>query len=150
MTAPEEVTEFLAQRRLAVVGVSRNPKDFTRGLFQELIRCGYDAVPVNPQAAEIDGRPCSRRVQDIAPPVDGALLLTRPDVTAAVVRDCAEAGISRVWMHQGAGIGAVSPDGVAFCRARGMRVVAGYCPYMFLPRAAWFHRLHGWLRRRFS
>ena len=140
--------DFLAQKRLAVVGVSRHPKDFSRGLFRELWRRGYDVVPVNPQADEVDGRRCFAQVQDIAPPVEGALLMTTPQVTEAVVRDCAAAGIGRVWMHQGAGVGAVSAAAVEFCQERGIRVVAGYCPYMFLPKAAWFHRLHGWLRRR--
>lgn len=139
--------DFLSHRRLALVGVSRHPKDFSRGLFRELCRRGYDMVPVNPEASEVEGRPCFRRVQDIAPPVDGVLLMTPPPVTETVVRDCAEAGIQRVWMHRGGGVGAVSKAAVQFCRERGIAVVAGECPYMFLPQAGWFHRLHGWLRR---
>ncbi len=144
----ELAEDFLAHKRLAMVGVSRQPQDFTRGLFRELCRRGYDLAPVNPEAAELEGRRCFARVQDIAPPVDGVLLLTSPRVTEAVVRDCAEAGVRRVWMHQGAGVGAVSEAAVRFCQEHGIAVVAGWCPYMFLPEAGWFHRLHGWLRRR--
>ncbi len=143
----ELAEDFLAQKRLAMVGVSRQPQDFTRALFRELCRRGYDVVPVNPEATEVEGRRCFARLQDIAPPVDGALLLTSPRVTDAVVRDCAEAGVRRVWMHQGAGLGAVSEAAVRFCEERNIAVVAGWCPYMFLPETAWFHRLHGWLRR---
>ena len=92
-TTRAQIDDFLAQKRLAFVGVSRNPKDFSRGLFRELQQRGYDVIPVNPQATELDGQPCWARVQDITPPVDGALLMTPPHVTNQVVRDCAEAGI---------------------------------------------------------
>lgn len=63
------------------------------------------------------------------------------------MRECAEAGVRRVWLHRGAGRGAVSDEAVAFCRAQGIAVVAGECPYMFLPKAGLLHRLHGLLRR---
>jgi predicted CoA-binding protein len=39
---------FLTHRRMAVVGVSRDPYDFSRTVVAELTRCGYDVVPVNP------------------------------------------------------------------------------------------------------
>jgi hypothetical protein len=64
-----------------------------------------------------------------------------------VVKDCAEAGIRRVWMHRGVGAGAVSPRAVAFCHEHGLSVVEGACPYMYLPGAGLVHRVHGWLQR---
>lgn len=142
----ETIEEFLAQKRIAMVGISRNPKDFSVMLFEELRRRGYDMVPVNPSAQEIQGRRCFARVQEIQPPVDAALLMTPPQVTDAAVRDCAEAGIRRVWMYSAGGQGAVSPDAVGFCRAQGIGVVPGECPYMFL-RPAGFHGLHGLIRK---
>jgi hypothetical protein len=45
------------------------------------------------------------------------------------------------------GPGAVSAAAVELCRLRGIRVVEGECPYMFLPAAGFFHRAHGFLRR---
>jgi uncharacterized protein len=112
----EIVDEFLAQKRIALVGISREPKDFSVTLFEELCRRGYDVVPVNPNTAEVLGRRCYARVQDIRPPVEAALLMTSPTVTDSVVKDCAEAGIRRVWMYRAAGKGAVSPEAVQFCR----------------------------------
>ena len=138
---------FLAQKRLALVGASRDPRNFSRYVFRELKQRGYDVVPVNPAGGEIDGQPCLPRVQDIQPPVDGALLMTAPAATVQVVRDCAKAGVQRVWMHRGTGEGAVSPPAVEFCRTHDIEVVAGECPLMFLPGTGWFHRLHGFFRR---
>jgi len=139
--------DFLAQRRIALVGVSRNPRDMSRSLFRELQKRGYDVVPVHPWLDSVDGVPCAKRVQDVRPPVAGALLMTPPAVTDAVVRDCAEAGIGRVWMHRGAGRGAVSPDAVRFCREHGIAVVDGACPFMLLPGAGLPHRVHGFFAR---
>jgi predicted CoA-binding protein len=147
MNTLAQIDSFLARKRLAVVGVSRNPRDFTRSLFQELRRRGYDVAPVNPDATEMDGQRCYARVQDIAPPVEGALLMTSPAVTELVVRDCHAAGIHNIWMYRAAGAGAVSPAALAFCQSQGMSVVAGECPFMFLPDTPWFHRFHGFCRK---
>jgi predicted CoA-binding protein len=147
-TAMDKAREFLALKRMALVGISRNEKDFSRGIYRELVRRGYDVVPVNPALAEVEGRPCRARIQDVRPPPEVALLLTSPERTEQVVRDCLEAGVRRVWMHRGVGPGAVSPKAVAFCEANGIEVAAGVCPFMALPGSAWPHRLHGFFRRR--
>lgn len=144
------IRRFLAERRMALVGLSRDPRDFSRGLLRELLARGYDVVPVNPHLPEVEARPCHPRVQEIWPPVKAALLLTPPYLTAHVVRDCAEAGVEMVWMHRGAGVGAVSAEAAAFCRARGIEVVEGACPYMYLPHAGLVHRIHGLVRRLFA
>jgi uncharacterized protein len=146
MTTRENINDFLSQRRIAVVGVSRNPKEFSRTLFAQFRARGFDVVPVNPHVAEIEGTPCYKRVQDIQPPVAGALLLTASQVTEQVVRDCAEAGIKRVWIR-GEGVGSVSPQAVAFCEQNGIVVVPGQCPFMFLPDTAIFHRMHGFVMK---
>src|SRR5512141_2413559 len=88
-----QIETFFAERRFAAIGVSRNPKDFTRMLVREFLSRGYDVVPVNPAANEIEGRPCFATVTEILPPVSAALLLTSADASRAVVRECAAAGV---------------------------------------------------------
>lgn len=146
-TTRRDIDDFLAQKRLAIVGVSRDSKDFSRALFRDLRKRGYDVVPVNPGVAEVEGERCFARLQEVTPPVQGALVLTPAAKSEQVTRDCAEAGISRVWLHRGAGTGAVSQEAVDFCRQHGMHLVAGHCPYMFLPETEFFHRFHGvWMK----
>ena len=143
------IQDFLAQKRIAVVGISKRPDDFSRYVFRELQRRHYDVVPVNTLGGTLEGRACYTRVQDISPPVDGALLMTPPEATDEVVKDCARAGVQRVWMHRGMGPGAVSADAVAFCRQHGINVVDGACPMMFLKRAGFAHALHRSLLKLF-
>jgi len=148
MSAMSTIQDFLAQHRIAVVGVSHNPKDFSRTLLNELRQRGYDVVAVNPELKDVDGEACFVRLQDIQPGVDGAILMTSPGVTKEVVHDCAEAGITRVWMYRaGTKGGAVSDEAIRYCVENGISVVPGECPFMFLPGAGWFHRTHGLIRK---
>jgi uncharacterized protein len=147
MAKMNEIQDFFRQHRFAMVGVSRGPQDFSRALFREFRQRGYDPVPVNPEAREIDGQPCFAHLQDVEPPVDSVLLMTSPAVTDTVVRECAAAGVKRVWMHRGGGKGAVSADAVKFCESNGIAVIPGECPFMFLPDGSWFHRFHGLIKK---
>ncbi|HEY6939303.1 MAG TPA: CoA-binding protein [Terriglobales bacterium] len=142
-TTQDDIRDFLAQRRIALVGLSRNPKDFSHVVFREMSQWGYDMVPVNPAGGELEHRRCFARLQEIDPPVAGALVMTAPRETERVVRDCAEAGVRRVWMHRGGGQGAVSKQAADFCRQNGIRLVEGYCPLMFLTGTPILHRVHG-------
>lgn len=146
-TTRKQIDDFLALKRLAFVGISSDPKAFSQVLWRELLDRRYDAIPVNPKASELDGRPCYARVQDIQPPADGALVITPPEATDQVVRDCAEAGIRHVWIYRGMGTGSASKAAVEFCEANGISVVAGECPYMFLPGSPFFHKLHGAVKK---
>jgi|SRR5579872_1057599 len=143
----DAIEDFLAHKRFAMVGISREAKDFSVSLFEELCRRGYDVVPVNPNTPNVLGKSCYARVQDIHPPVEAALLMTSPAHTEAVVADCAAAGIRKIWMYRAAGSGAVSEKAVEYCREHGMEVIPGECPFMFLPQAGGVHRLHGFFRR---
>ena len=147
MVSLDRIQDFLAQKRFAFVGVSRQPKDFSRSLFHEFRARGYDAVPVHPAAEAIDGVPCFRSLQEIDPPVDSVLLMTPPEVTDMLVRECAQAGIARVWLYRGGGRGAVSPSAVKFCEDNGIDVIPGECPFMFFPETGFVHRFHGFVRK---
>jgi len=150
MSSMAAIEDFLAQKRLAIVGVSRKPQDFSRTLFAELRQRGYDVVPVNSGADEIDGQTCFAHVRDIRPPVEGVLIMTPSAASKQIVEECADVGINRVWMYRAAGEGAVDPVAVAFCESHDITVIPGECPFMFLPHAGWYHRWHGGFRKFFG
>ncbi|WP_437975655.1 CoA-binding protein [Sorangium sp. So ce295] len=143
----EDVNEFLSHRRVALVGASHDDKDFSRMVMRELIDRGYDVVPVNPGGGVIEGRVAYAEVGEIDPPVEGAIVMTPPQVTEQIVRACAAAGVQRVWLHRGVGQGAVSAPAVQACQELGIRVVAGECPLMFLPNTGFVHRLHRFTKK---
>jgi predicted CoA-binding protein len=147
MSSMAVIQDFLAQKRIAVVGVSHDPKDFSRALLRSMRQRGYEAVAVNPTLTEADDAPCFARLEDVTPPVDGVLLMTTPAITDQMVEQCAKLHIPRVWMYRAGGQGAVSPQAVEYCGEHGISVVPGECPYMFLSGEHWFHRLHGFIKK---
>jgi len=150
MTLREEITDFLGRKRIAVVGVSTEAPSFSRGLFNEFAKRGYDVVPVNPKADEIEGRRAYKSVHEIEPKPEAVLIMTPAARTDEVVHECAESGVDSVWMYRApGGPGAVSESAVAFCREHGMHVIPGECPYMFFPNAG-FHAIHGFFHKLFS
>jgi hypothetical protein len=74
--------------------------------------------------------------------------MTSAAVTESVVRDCADAGVARVWLFRGGAKGSVSEEAVQFCNERGIAVVPGECPLMFLPGTGFIHRVHKWFHVR--
>ncbi len=148
VTTKQQVDDFLALKRLAVVGVSRDPKHFSYVLWQELRQRRYEAIPVNSNATELDGQRCYARVQEIEPPVQGVLVMTPAAAAEQVVRDCVEAGVHHVWLYKGMGPGgSVSQAAVGLCQEHGIELVAGHCPYMFLPGTPIFHGMHGFFKK---
>ncbi len=141
------IDEFLSHKRFAFVGASRKSNDFSRLLLREFLQKGYDPVPVNPHATEIEGKPCYPSVAEITPGVTAALLLNSSDTALTVVRDCAQAGISLIWAYGISGPNNISSDIVAACERHGIKLVPGYCPLMFFGETAWYHRWHGKLMK---
>jgi predicted CoA-binding protein len=150
MDAVQHAQRFLSLRRVALVGLSRNPHDFSHALLRALAGRGQDVVPVNPAAGteELAGRRVFPRLAAVSPPVEGALLLVPPAQADAVAAEAIAAGVRHLWFHRGVGAGAASPEALARCAAAGVEVVAGLCPFMVLPDESWPHRVHGWMRRR--
>jgi predicted CoA-binding protein len=132
-----DIDAFYAEKRLAVVGVSRNEKDYSRSVFAELRKRGYDVVPVNPNASEIDGVRCEAKLADITPAPDAALVLLPAGPAAQAMRECADAGIKRVWLRYNA------EGAEEISKRAGINLISGYCPFMFMPDTHFAHKIHG-------
>lgn len=141
------VQEFLRQKRIAIVGVSRDKRHFSRSVFGEFIKRGYDVIPCNPHGDEIDGIKVVGNVGEIQPAVDGVIIMTPPAMTIHILRDCQAAGIKRIWLHRGAGSGSVTEEALRFCHDHNMKVVPGFCPLMFLSDTSFVHRIHRFFKR---
>jgi hypothetical protein len=140
------VSEFLSQRKLALVGISRSGRKFGNAIVKDLTAKGYQIYSVHPTAAEIDGRPCWPSLLQLPEKVEGVVTVVPPSETEKVMRDVVKAGIPRVWMQQGS----ESPAALRFCEENGIRVVHGQCIMMFAEPTAFFHRVHRWIARMFG
>ena len=150
MTTLELIRQFLDEKRIAIIGASRHPKEFSRSLMAELQRRGVDVVPVNLHAPEIDGVACARSILEVTPKVSAAIIMTPKYALKQSILECISAGVTTIWLFGLKGPGEFPADMLELCANRGVKVIPGYCPYMFMDNAGWFHRLHGSFNRMFG
>ena len=137
----EAASAFLANKRVAVTGVSRHPKGHgSNAVYERLRGRGYDVFAVNPNADEVEGDRCYHDLRSIPGGVDAVVIGTRPETAEKTMRECAELGIKQVWMHRGPGSGSVSQKAADYGRQRGIAVIDGGCPCMFDPTADFGHK----------
>lgn len=140
-TMKEAAAEFLAHKRVAVTGVSRSAKDHgSNTIYKRLRDRGYDVFAVNPNADEVEGAVSYHDLKSIPGGVEAVVIATAPDKADDTMRECAELGITQVWMHHGPGPSSVSPTATAYGREHGITVIDGGCPLMFDPAADFGHK----------
>ena len=142
VTLADAAAGFLSSRRVAVVGVSREPGGQHGGnvIYTRMRERGYDVVAVNPHADTVEGDPCHPDLASIPGGVDAVVIATPADATPAVMAQCAELRIPQVWIHKALGPGSASPEAAAMGREAGLTVIEGGCPLMFEPCADGAHR----------
>ena len=140
-TINEAASSFLANKRVAVTGVSRHPKGHGSNVVYGRLRGrGYEVFAVNPNADEVEGDRCYHDLRSIPGGVDAVVIGTRPETAEKTMRECAELGIKQVWMHRGPGSGSVSQKAADYGRQQGIAVIDGGCPCMFGPTADLGHK----------
>jgi uncharacterized protein len=138
----EAASEFLAHKRVAVTGVSREPKSHgSNPVYKRLRERGYDVFAVNPNAKEVEGDRSYEDLRSIPGGVDAVVIGTRPERAEATMHEAADLGIKHVWMHWGPGGSSVSDAATSYGREHGITVIDGGCPLMFGPTADFGHKV---------
>lgn len=134
--------EFLAQKRIAVTGVSRSPKDHGANVVYKRLRDrGYTVFAINPHAEEVEGDRCYQDLASVPGGVEGVVIATSPAHADSTMREAVDLHIDHVWMHRGPGAGSVSEEATRYGRAHGVTVIDGGCPCMFDPTADTGHKV---------
>jgi uncharacterized protein len=134
------VQDFLAQKTVAVVGVSNKRETGCNSNYLKFKSAGYRVYPINPHIQEHKGDKCYPDLKSLPEKPGAVFILARPEVTESIVRECVELGVKHVWMHcmmgtkpgVAAGMSSVSPEAVELCRHNGISVIPGACPNQFL------------------
>src|SRR5512147_1685861 len=134
------VQDFLAQKKVAVVGVSDKRDTGCNVSYKTFKNKGYQVYGVNPRISTYEGAPCYPDLKSIPEKVDAVFILASPKVTEQIVQQCVDLGIKHVWMHcmmgtkpgLAAGMSSVSQLAVEMCKANGIAVIPGACPNQFL------------------
>jgi predicted CoA-binding protein len=146
MNDRKAIEEFVGQRTLAIVGVSRSGKKFGNTILRELKAKGYTLYPVHPQAETLDGERCYPNFQALPEKVGGVIVVVPPIQTEKVVQEAHQAGINKIWMQQGA----QSPAAIQYCQDNGISAVYGRCIMMFSEPVGMPHNIHRWFAKAFG
>lgn len=134
------VNEFLAQKHIAVVGVSDRRDTGCNAGYHRFKSSGYIVSAVNPRLTTFDGDPCYPDLKSIPEKPDAVFILANPIVTDQIVQQCVDLGVKHVWMHcmmgtkpgLAAGMTSVSQDAVRVCKENDIAVIPGACPNQYL------------------
>lgn len=134
------VQDFLAQKKIAVVGVSDKRETGCNAAYRKFKEAGYTVFPVNPRLSAFEGAPCYPDLKSIPDKPDGVFILTNPKIAEGVVQECVDLGVPRVWLHcmmgtkpgLGQAMTSVSAEAVRLCEENGITVIPGSCPNQFL------------------
>jgi len=138
----QAAAQFLALRRIAVTGVSRDPQEHGSNVVYKRLRDrGYQVFAINPNADRVEGDPTYPDLASVPGGVDAVVIGTRPDTAEQTVRECADLGVKFVWMHRAFGAGSVCAPATAYGRENGITVIDGGCPLMFDPAADRVHKV---------
>ncbi len=139
------VDDFLAQKRIAVAGVSRGGKSPANMIYEKLKREGHTVYAINPNAQEIGGEVVYADVKSTPEKPDGVVIVTNPALTEQIVKECAEANIPRAWIHSSVVHGSSITDAaIQYGESHGVKMIPGGCPMMFGETADFAHKGMCW------
>jgi len=119
----ETLEQFLAFRRIAVVGVSRSPNKYGHKIYFDLKSKGYEVYAVNPMLDKVNGDPCYPDLASLPGPVDVVNVVVPPKRGRQVVDECLKLGIERLWFQPGA----ESEELLQYCRENHLKIVHNQC-----------------------
>jgi predicted CoA-binding protein len=141
MNSKKLVEDFIAQKKIAIVGVSRKKTKFGNAIYKELKQKGYQVFPINPHIDAFEGDACYPDLYSIPEKVDAVVINVPPVQTEKVVKEAKQAGINRVWLQQGS----QSEAAVKYCEENRIDCVSNECILMFAQPSAFIHRAHRWV-----
>jgi predicted CoA-binding protein len=144
-TSLSTIEAFLAPRKFAFIGLSRDPKKFSRAVFKDLKAKGYEMYPVNPNLEEFDGVKCYKEIAELPNEVHHALFMTPKTNTADAVENAVHHGFTHIWIQQGA----ESEDAIGVANENGVRLVSKAC-IMMHTNPSGIHRFHRTLSKLFG
>ena len=131
----DEIVEILKMKRVAVVGMSRNPSKDAHRVPKYLYENGYEIYPVNPYADEILGLKVYKSLKDVPVKVDIVDVFRPSDEVFDVVKEAVEIGAKVVWLQKGI----YNKEAVEYAKKHGLKVVWNRC--MYIEHARLKHRL---------
>jgi len=139
------INDFLKPQSFAFIGLSRDPKKFSRTVFKELLAKGYIIYPVNPKMDDVEGVKCYHDVADLPETVRHGLFMTPKSSTAGAIENAIHHGFTDLWIQQGA----ETKEALEIANQNGINPVYGAC-IMMHANPSGVHKFHRFLSKLFG
>jgi predicted CoA-binding protein len=139
----QKIEHFIAQRHIAIAGISGNPGKFGNTIFKELKKQGYTLYPISRHLTEFEGVNCYPDVASLPAEVRGIVINTKPEQTEIIVRQAQEKGIRNIWLQQGASNTKIEAE----LANDNQNVISGQCILMFAHPTHFIHQAHIFIKK---
>ncbi len=146
MVTKRDIEKFLEPKKLAIAGVSRNPKKFGYQVFRDLKAGGYEVYPVNPNADKINGDKCYKSIKDLPADIKSILILTPKKETDNALREAINKGILNIWVQQMS----ETKDTIKIAEEYQKEIIHRKCIFMFAEPVAGVHNFHRFILKLFG
>ena len=89
-------------KKVAIIGVSEDERKYGHRIFADLLKSGYDVEGVNPKGGLVHKKELFTELSDIDPKPEIVVVVVPPEAGLEVLEECADLGITEVWMQPGA------------------------------------------------
>ena len=145
-TDKQKIEDFLKSKKIALAGVSRNKKKFGYISFKSLVEKGYNILPINPNANEIDDKKCFKSISDLPSDVESVLIMTPQNNTDEVLKEAIKKGIKNIWVQQMSN----TKNTIGIAEEYQKEIVIGKCIFMFAEPISGIHKFHRTLVKIFG
>jgi len=142
----DDTRKFMAQKNIAIAGVSRNEKKFGNAIFKELKSKGYKLFPLHSEMELFQGQSCYKDVASLPEEVSALIICTKPENTFDLVKAASEKGIQNIWLQQGA----QNDEAIIFAREKDINIIHRQCVLMFAEPVKSIHNFHRSINKFFG
>jgi uncharacterized protein len=110
-------------RNIAVVGISPNTYRPSYGVAFEMLRHGYNIIPVNPNYEQVFNRHCFNNLLEINEPIEIVNIFRRSDQVLPVIEEAIQVKAKVIWMQ----LGIVNEQAARLAKQAGLAVIMNRC-----------------------
>jgi uncharacterized protein len=108
---------------IAVVGASRHPEKVAHTVPRQILRHGWNVIPVNPALTDVFGVTCYPTLAAVPVPIDVVNVFRPSEDAPEIARQAVAVGAKALWLQQDI----VSPEARAIAEAAGMDYIENEC-----------------------
>ena len=113
----------LKNSKIALVGVSTNPKKYGHKIFKDLLAVNYSVVGINPKSEDVLGQKIIPSLADLDFKPDLVIIVVPSHIALAILQEAAELKIENVWMQPGS----ESDEAIKFAKENEINLVTNSC-----------------------